>query len=87
MRFINETFRFSSYFLKLSKDDFTLNKLWCLMDLTYARKNCLLVREDGSIIYPLSKFLTDGFNNPQATEDWRVVAITLPSNAKPAAVS
>ena len=38
------------------------------MKLVLAGKNCLLVREDESIIYPFSKFLTDSFINPHTRE-------------------
>lgn len=38
------------------------------MKLVLARKNCLLLRHDGSIIYPFSKFLTDRFSNPHTRE-------------------
>lgn len=38
------------------------------MELVLARKNCLLLRDDGSTIYPLSKFLTDRFSNPHTRE-------------------
>lgn len=38
------------------------------MKLVSARKNCLLVRNDESIIYPISKFLTDRYSNPHTRE-------------------
>lgn len=38
------------------------------MKLVSARKNCLLLHDDGRVIYPLSKFLTDRFSNPHTRE-------------------
>lgn len=38
------------------------------MKLALARKNCLLLRDDESIVYPLSKFLTDKYTNPHTRE-------------------
>jgi integrase len=38
------------------------------MKLVLARQNCLLLRDDGTISYPLSKFLTDRFSNPHTRE-------------------
>jgi hypothetical protein len=38
------------------------------MKLVLARRNCLLLRPDGSIAYPFSKFLTDRFTNPHTRE-------------------
>jgi len=38
------------------------------MKLVLARGNCLLLRDDDSIIYPLSKFLTDRFSNAHTRE-------------------
>lgn len=38
------------------------------MKLVVARKNCLLLHDDGSVNYPLSKFLTDRFSNPNTRE-------------------
>lgn len=51
-----------------------LNNSWCLMKMVMARKNCLLLRDDGTIIHPYSKFLTDRFSNPHTRE---VVAQSL----------
>lgn len=47
---------------------FTLKNLWCFMKLVLARKNCLLLRDDGTIVYSFSKFLTDRFDNPHTRE-------------------
>lgn len=52
----------------MNNNGFTLNNSWCLMKLLMARKNCLLLQDDGSIVYPLSKFLTDRFSNPHTRE-------------------
>jgi hypothetical protein len=38
------------------------------MKLALARKNCLPQRDDGSIIYPLSKLLTNKSSNPHTRE-------------------
>lgn len=38
------------------------------MRQVYARKNYLLLHDDGSIHYPFSKYLTDEFNNPHTRE-------------------
>jgi len=38
------------------------------MKMVVARKNCLLLRDDGTIIHPFSKFLTDRFSNPHTRE-------------------
>lgn len=38
------------------------------MKLVLARKNFLLLRDDESIVYPISKFLTDKFSNPHTRE-------------------
>lgn len=38
------------------------------MKLVLARNNCLLLHDDGRVIYPLSKFLTDRFANPHTRE-------------------
>jgi len=38
------------------------------MKLVLARKNCLLLHDNGKIIYPLSKFLSDRFSNPHTRE-------------------
>ena len=47
---------------------FTSYTLWCLMKHVLAKKNFLLLHADGSIIYPLSKFITDRFGNPHTRE-------------------
>jgi len=38
------------------------------MKLAIARKNCLLLHDDGSVNYPLSKFLNDRFSNPNTRD-------------------
>lgn len=38
------------------------------MRQTYAKRNYVLLHDDGSIHYPFSKFLTDKFNNPHTRE-------------------
>ena len=38
------------------------------MKLIYAKRNCLLLRDGGSIHYPFSRYLTDRFTNPHTRE-------------------
>jgi hypothetical protein len=38
------------------------------MKLALARKNCLLLRDNGSIVYPVSNSLTDKSSNPHTRE-------------------
>lgn len=42
--------------------------LWCFMKPVYARRNYLLLRDDGSLHFPFSRFLTDRFSNPHTRE-------------------
>lgn len=42
--------------------------LWFSMKQVEAKKNHLLLHDDGSIHYPFSKFLTDKFSNPHTRE-------------------
>ncbi len=38
------------------------------MQLVYAKRNCLLLHDDGTIHYPFSKYLTDKLDNPHTRE-------------------
>lgn len=55
-------------FLKLAYTVFTNGGICIYMRLVFAKKNCVLLLDDGAIHYPYSKFLTDKFVNPHTRE-------------------
>ena len=68
MRCLKKTLMRTCIFSEVNNTGFTLNELWCLMKLLLARQNCLLLCDNGTICYPLSKFLTDRYYNPHTRE-------------------
>ena len=58
----------NAFFLRWLNNGFWYLAFGCFMKQVLAKRNCLLLHDDGSIHYPYSKLLTDKFTNPHTRE-------------------